>query len=328
MRSRSTLVTVDLNRVRMAALRIRAATGVPLIAVIKADAYGLGARAVAEALDGAADELAYFDLVEAREVGKPGIILGPPEGDPAVFRALGCRPSVSSVQEAQRFAGLPIAVNLDTGMQRFGCERATLETLLDRFDVREVFTHTADPRGAAALADACRGRNVRIHAACTSMLGCADAWLDAVRPGIGLYRGAMRVAARLERIRQTDGPLGYTGFAHPRVGVILLGYAHGLARGPVLVNGRRQQILEVGMNTSYVSIDEHDEANDEVVLLGDGLTEADWSAARDMREHEVLCRFGAMGPRQYLPAARTMTVCEAGLCDATAPPEPIRAAAG
>jgi len=78
-------VAVNLDQVRAAAEAIRARTGVGLIAVIKADAYGLGAPRIADALASVVTDFAYFAVSEAREVGRPGLVLGPPEGDPAEY---------------------------------------------------------------------------------------------------------------------------------------------------------------------------------------------------------------------------------------------------
>lgn len=300
MRSQYVRVRVDLDRVRAAAERIRRTVGVPLIAVIKADAYGLGARPVARALTGVADEFAYFTLREARTVGRPGLVLGPPDGDPAEYRARRLRPAVGNVADAERLRGVPVAINLDTGMQRFGCRPEELDDLRRRCHVTDIFTHAVTSAAARALRDACAGGPERLHAACTALLDCREAWLDAVRPGLALYRGAVRVSTRLHCARQTHGPIGYTGVVCPRVGVILAGYSNHVQPGPVLVNGRRQEIIEVGMNTSFVTLDPADTAGAEVVLLGDGLSEADLAAHFHCREHEILCRYTAMGRRAYV----------------------------
>lgn len=300
MRSNHVNVLINLARVRVNGEAIRTRTGVPLIAVIKSDAYGLGAPQVAAALDGVADEFAYFTLAEAREVGQPGIVLGPPgEEHPEEFRLLRLRPAVASINEAERFRGWPVAINFDTGMQRFGCDEATLETLLERCIVSEVFTHAGSVEAARHLRERVTRRGIRIHAASTSLLNDPTTWLDAVRPGFALYEGAVRVTTRLHSVRETSGAIGYTGFNAPRVGVILTGYAQQFRPGPVVINGRRQRVLEVGMNTSFVSVSAADHAGDEVVLLGDELRESEVAAAIGVRPHEALCRYTALGRRSY-----------------------------
>ncbi len=314
MRSRHITVEIDLEAVRSSAERIRRRTGVGLLAVIKADAYGLGAAAVADALTGVADELAYFSIHEAREVGKPGLVLGPPEAEAAEYRELGLRPTVFTAADARRLADTPCMVSVDTGMQRFGCEAERVEELLACGNVTDLLTHTGRPEGAAKLRELGRATGRRLHAAASALLDHPEAWLDAVRPGVALYRGAMRVTARLVSVRTTYGPAGYTGFECPHVGLILAGYGNLLGPAPVMINGRRQRIIEAGMNSSFVSVDPRDKAGDEVVLLGDGLDEATVAAALGVREHEVLCRYGATGMRQYqgCAAGRTVSYQRAG----------------
>jgi len=324
MRSRHVNVCVNLAQVRASAEGICAATGVPLIAVIKADAYGLGAVRVADALATVADEFAYFSIHEAQEVGRPGLVLGPAEGDPAHYRELKLRPSISNRREAEKFAGMPAAINVDTGMQRFGCSPDELHELRRRCDADEAYTHAFDLQCVERLRGICGGLVSKIHAAASSLLDYPQAWLDAVRPGVALYRGAVRVSARLVAVRQTRGHIGYSGFECPCVGILLAGYGHNLRPAPVIINGRRQRLLEVGMNTSFVSVDPADRPGDEAVLLGDGLTEAELARHFQTREHEILCRYTSMGVRSYEPAASEDVA--AGLCpgdsDAKTPLEP------
>ena len=54
------------------------------------------------------------------------------------------------------------------------------------------------------------------------------------------------------------------------------------------------------MNTCFVSVDPTDKPGDEAVLLGDGLTEATLAEHFHVREHEILCRYTAMGVRHYV----------------------------
>lgn len=301
MRSRYISVTVDLQQIRSNATAIRRRTGVPLIAVVKSDAYGLGAPRVAEALVGIADEFAYFSVGEAREVGRAGIVLGPAEGDPAEYRELGLRPSVGTLADAQRFRGEPVAIEVDTGMQRTGCAPEELESLLRISRATEIYTHACGLESIRLLRRATEGLGLRLHGAATSLLDEPQAWLGGVRPGYALYRGALRVTTRLHLVRATHGPIGYTGFEYPHVGVMLAGYSNGILAGPVIINGRRQRVLEVGMNTSFVSVEPTDRAGDEITLLGGDLTEQELAQHIGCREHAVLCRYGAMGNRSYLP---------------------------
>lgn len=307
MRSPHIAVAVNLDYARASAEAIKRRSRVKLIAVVKADAYGLGAPRVADALASVVDEFAYFALEEAQAIGRPGLLIGPPFGTADEFRAAGVRPAVGTLEAAERYRGLRVAISVDTGMQRFGCRPDALDALVPHCDVSEYMAHTVTVEAALRLKAACGQRGRPIHAAASSLLDHPEVWFDAVRPGVALFRGAMQVTTRLALVRETQGAVGYTGFTHSPVGVILGGYSNRLAPGaPLLINGRRQHILETGMNTSYVSADPADRIGDPVVLLGtadDGsgqITEQEVAAALHIREHEVLCRYGAAGERTYM----------------------------
>ncbi|MFO0839355.1 MAG: alanine racemase [Phycisphaerae bacterium] len=305
MRSKHIHVTIDLDRVRASALAIRTRTGTALIAVVKADAYGLGARRVADALDDVADEFAYFSIDEAREIGRPGVVLGPLEAEPSAYSELRLRPALSNLRDAQRFSDTPFVLSVDSGMQRFGCNEVELGEILRHCRVAEAYTHAADARAVARFKSLCAGRIPRLHAAATSLIDDPATWLDAVRPGYALYRGAVRVHTHLHAIRHTSGPIGYSGFQHPQVGILLAGYSNGLAPVSVRVNGRPQRLIEAGMNSSFISIDPRDRPGDEVVLCGEGLDEAALGTELRCRPHEILCRYCAMGVREYFGGRRS-----------------------
>ena len=298
MRSRHVHVSVNLDSIRAAAEAIRLSTGVRLIAVIKADAYGLGAVPISEALATVVDEFAYFTIHEAREVGRPGIILGPPEGDPAENRGLNLRPCVTNRSDAEPFAGMPVAVKLDTGMQRFGCRGRPRRSAQPLQCGRRLHARNGHELGALLRRCRCKPRVAarrRLRCSIAPRLGwtaCARDWR--------CIEALTRVTSRLVVVRETKGGVGYTRFNCPNVGVILAGYCHNLQKAPVVINGRRQQLLEIGMNTSFVSVDPRDRVGDEVVLLGEELGEAELAAHFGCREHEILCRYGSMGPRSYV----------------------------
>ncbi len=300
MRSSHVTVTIDLERVRANADAIRTRTQVPLIAVIKSDAYGLGAEPVAEALHEVATEFAYFSVDEAAVVRRPGLLIGPMQGaDPQLCAALDVRPTVENESDARACARIPVTVNLDTGMQRFGCDLDRVRAIVAHGNVRDIFTHANSPAAARQLEQSCRPFGVPLHAAASALLDAPEAWLDAVRPGFALYDGAVRVATRLTHVRETLGGVGYTGVEAGRIGVFLAGYSHGVRPAPVVINGRRQRMLEVGMNTTIVSAHPDDRVDDEVLLLGPALAAQELASELHVRPHEVLCAYTSIGQREY-----------------------------
>ncbi len=293
-------VVIDLDRVRANALAIGRQTDRPVIAVVKSDAYGFGARAIGDALAGVVAEFAYFGLSEAQVLRRAGLVLGPLSGSTDAHAALSVRPAIGSVAEARAVGSLPAALNVDTGMQRFGCAPDQIQPILRTCRVAEAFTHTITVSGARRLQRLCAGKVPRLHAAGTALLARPGAWLDAVRPGLALYLGAMTVTTRLAAVRDLAGPAGYRRLRARRAGVIVCGYSEGFAPGVVLVNGRRRRVLEVGMNTSFVQAGRNDKPGDPVTLLGGGLTEPVVAKAVGYSQHEVLCRYARLGPRRYI----------------------------
>lgn len=305
--SRHVRVLVDLARIARNAQAIRRSTGVALIAIIKADAYGLGADRVAPALADVVDEFAVFSAEEAKTIdlwnrtGKPALAIGPPQWDEAAeYRSHHLRPAVSNVEQARKLKSAFPVLCLDTGQQRFACPIDQADKVLREGDINEAFTHASRIDQVRMFKDALGGKVSRLHAAGSSLLHDPAAWLDAVRPGLALYRGAVRVMARLIETHRGTGPAGYSGFVAPHHGVILAGYSNGLHPGPCLVNGRPSRILEVGMQSAFVQTDPADKVGDEVTLLGDTLTEDAIGTAWNCGPHEALLRLASAGIREYI----------------------------
>ncbi|MGD0461972.1 MAG: alanine racemase [Tepidisphaeraceae bacterium] len=304
MQRRHVRVHIDLDRVRANVLSISKLVDVDIIAVVKADAYGLDAWRVAKTIGDLVSGFCVFSLNEARAaslwkaVNKPILVLGPTTGlEPQELAEAHVRPAVWTVAEASRLRGARPVLCLDTGMRRFACPAEDVEAVLNAGGIDEAFTHATKLEHARMLAGALGGRGLRLHAAASALLHEPEARLDAVRPGMALYRGAVRVAARLVEVRNGGCPAGYGGFIAERFGIILCGYAQGLRRGPCLVGGVRRSILEVGMQSAFVEIGPGDNLGDEVVLLGDSLRELDVAQAWGASEQQVLLVMANMGPR-------------------------------
>ena len=138
-------VEVSYGALRANIAAVRAAAGArQVIAVVKADAYGLGLERCARIYaEGGVAALAVAALVEAdrvrRVVGDARIILlgSPlPEERPAVV-ASGYEVCCSSLEEVQEFAHLadarsphPVHVKFDSGMGRFGASAEEAEAMV------------------------------------------------------------------------------------------------------------------------------------------------------------------------------------------------------
>lgn len=298
---------VFLDRIRANVQAIRETTRVGLIGVVKANAYGLGAVAVADAISDLVDAWYVFSSMEATRsrlwdiTRKSTLATLVPDGvTGAHLSAQRIRPAVWSLEQLEQWRSLDPVLSVDTGMQRFACPRDQVASLVSAHRFTEAFTHASRPEQCQELKSLLDGQGMRLHAAGSALLDDPACRLDAVRPGLALYRDAARVSTRLADARQSRGPVGYTGFSATRHGVVLKGYSDGMRPGICLVNGRRQRIIEVGMQTSFVTLDASDRAGDEVVLLGDDLTLEQAAEAMRSSPHETLFRLASMGDRKYV----------------------------
>jgi alanine racemase len=301
-------VEINLAVVRGNIERIKTATGVPVIAVVKADAYGLGAARIIPAID---DLVAGYYVLQPREVIDSGAhrmtdkrfiaaVCESYSADDLIAHRI--RPAVWTIEQALRWRDCDPVIAVDTGQQRFACPPENVQAVVAAGACREAYTHASQPAQVEEFDEITRGLALQRHAAGTSLLATPAAWFDAVRPGFAMYRGAVRVTTRLMDVRESRGPAGYSGFESPYHGVMLGGYSDGLAAGVCLINGQRRKLLEIGMQSAFVELTADDRAGDEVTLLGGELGEADVAAAWRCGTHEALFRLARSGERVYTGA--------------------------
>ncbi len=236
--------------------------------VLKADAYGLGADRVGQAL--ARQGAKTFFVARHEE----GIRLRAALGDdaviyvldrldqPDIFRAYGLRPVLNSPAQVARWAKIPTlqaALHIDTGMNRLGVRPDELAGLPQTPVFSLVMSHLACADEPAHLMNArqlaaFRAAAATLPAAPLSLANSAGAFLgpdygfDLVRPGISLYGGGpfgaphpdLQPVAHLQGevlqvrdLRQGES-VGYGAtFTAPRdmrLATIGLGYADGILR--------------------------------------------------------------------------------------------------
>ena len=191
-----------------------------VMAVVKADAYGHGAVAVARTVETAGAAALGVATVEEglllRDAGVrlPILVLGPAPGeeDAALAADLGLtvvhEAGMRDIIEAARRRDVAphVHVKVDTGMSRLGTDPQAVPALLDRaghdhLRIEGIFTHLAaadsDPaftreqverfRPAADLVRARYPRVLRHAAATAGILSLPEARFDMVRLGLGLY---------------------------------------------------------------------------------------------------------------------------------------------
>jgi alanine racemase len=204
-------VDVDLGALRRNGAAIAARAGVPLLPMVKADAYGLGAARVARVLEDL--DLWGFGVATVREgeelrrvgITRPIVVFTPvlPAELDAMRRAR-LRPALESRESIERWAVTrePWHLSIDTGMSRSGVrwtDVADLRDLLELAPPEGAFTHfhsaeidddsqaSQERRFAEALATL-PFRPMLVHTENGAAAARSDGspW-DVVRPGIFLY---------------------------------------------------------------------------------------------------------------------------------------------
>ena len=239
-------------------------------AVVKADAYGLGAGPVARALAAAGARSFFVALAEEgaalREALGPGpaivVLDGLMAGDAALCAAHDLTPCLDSPGQAEAFLaacpGRPCALQIDTGMNRLGLEPAELAALADRLprlapglvmshlacaDAPDHPANAAQRRAFEAMAARVPGARRSLAATGGALLGAAFHY-DMIRPGIGLYGGlpfaqarpAVALSLPVIQVREVAAgeSVGYgaawTAARPSRIATVAAGYADGLPR--------------------------------------------------------------------------------------------------
>lgn len=276
------VLTIDLGAIRANYRLLKEKVGgKPVAGVVKADGYGVGAVEVAKALmrEGC-DVFFVAQLAEAAAlragIGRePAIYIlnGIPPGAEAEAIAAGVTPVLNSIEQiyawrhAARGAGrrLPAALQVDSGMSRFGLSPASVEWLasapgaFDDIEIALVMSHLAcadepgNPANEAQLKQFGRLRAL-LPAAPASLANSPGIFLgqayhfDLVRPGAALHginprpgqpnplRQPIRLQAKIVQMRDIlpgDG-VGYGHAFHAdkpmRIATISVGYGDGWPR--------------------------------------------------------------------------------------------------
>ena len=287
------LLTIDLDAIAANWRTLRDMASPALCAaVIKADGYGLGAAPVARALHGAGcrdffvahlHEGASLPPEVARD-SRVFILNGPPPGTCGEIAARGLIPVLNSLEQLTewRATAAPAALQVDTGMSRFGLSPAEFRGLLadpsglsgitpvllmSHLACADTPTHPLNASQRACF-ESCRALLPELPASLAASFGIMLGRLfhyQMIRPGAALYgvnpapgrSNPMRPAIRLQgRIVQTRwiGPgdsVGYgarfTATAPARIATVAIGYADGFLRA---ASGRGVATLSSGAATA------------------------------------------------------------------------------
>lgn len=264
-------LTIDLDAVtgNWRALHRLSADAVDTAAVVKANAYGLGAARVARALAQAGVARFFVALAEEgaslREALGPGpeinLLNGHMPGDTDMIHDLQLTPMLNSVEQLTRhleaLPGQDFGIQLDTGMNRLGMEpgewlalraiavAAGPTLVMSHLACADEPDHPMNPQQLALFRELTDGLDLRRSLAATGgiLLG-PEYHFDLTRPGVGLYGGlpfadaTPTVRLELPVIQTRDLEPGETvGYSNSwraetptRIATVAAGYADGLTR--------------------------------------------------------------------------------------------------
>ena len=215
-------LTIDLDAIaaNWRALDRMSGAGVQTAAVVKADAYGLGATRVARALANAGARRFFVALAEegaaVRQALGPGpqiaILSGHMAGDTEMIHDLDLTPMLNSLEQITRhlesLPGHAFGVQLDTGMNRLGVEMldwqavapilvdAGPELLMSHLACADEPDHPLNETQLRAFHEMTDGTGLPRSLAATGGILLGPRYhFDLTRPGVGLYGGLPYAAA-------------------------------------------------------------------------------------------------------------------------------------
>jgi alanine racemase len=321
-------ITIDLGALRRNVARLRVASGPAEVwAVLKADAYGHGAKECARAaLDAGASAFCVATVREGVALrdafrGARILVMSPLEpGEDASARGAGLEIAVSRPELPD---GLPVHVKVDTGMGRFGMAPEDA-LLLPRDSVVGLMSHLAtadetDETFAQGQIERFRSLasdfpGVTAHLAnSAAALRFPEARFDAVRCGVALYglspfgddpsrHGLEPVLTWRSYVAlvKTLAPGESTGYGRrfraerpARIGIVPVGYGDGFRRGltgtDVLVGGQRRRVVgTISMDSFAVELDD-ETVGAPVTLVGEGVLAEEHAARLGTINYEITC---------------------------------------
>ena len=242
----------------------------PVGAVVKADAYGLGATEVVQRLVSEGCRTFFVATLDEAEAiagsGEVYVFGGLSGAEPGHFRSIGARPILNDVEQVGRWladGGGPAGLHVDTGMQRLGLPMSAIESLdperwqpsllMSHYACADQPEHPLNAEQRSRFARCCKRwpgvpTSLGNSAALLNQLERAD-WVGGLgRPGIALYGGNPRPEREnpLEPVACLEGqvvqirdvaagePVGYgatyRASQNMRVATLGIGYADGVPR--------------------------------------------------------------------------------------------------
>ncbi|MBQ7227170.1 MAG: alanine racemase, partial [Clostridia bacterium] len=314
-------IKISETAIRNNAKRISALT--PFYAVVKANAYGLGATKISALLESYAQGFCVANTEEAKELISSGIkkdilVLGKTRH---ALKAPSIIYTVSSKDDIDRLSRIStpkFAVKVNTGMNRYGADPKDVLALSkyasERGVLHSVYSHLSAPgdraftRKQLSIFNNCSSTITAPKHICASAgLDYPDLHLDFCRCGIALYGGTVnsdpviKITAPILEVRKLKSGerCGYGILAFGKdvnIAVVGIGYADGYRRlsAPryVYINNKLCRVVAVCMDVCFALIDENITTFDEAEIIGEHITLNDLAKSYGTITYEVLTGLG------------------------------------
>lgn len=266
---------IDLYKIKQNAVRLTEKA--PLIAVVKADSYGINSVKVASIMRDIVDIFAVWTLKEAYELIEGGI-----QNDILILGIVDEKVRNGNIIITARciydlnFASDMVAISLDTGMNRLGVDKSTMLLLLREASSKSIKIHSVYSHLFCVDDNLITSNQIKLFNSCTDDLGikrhlfasrasevCDTSKCDFIRCGIALYDDAVEVFARVICVRRVFAG-EYVGYGNKpikndcSVAVINIGYRDGYRQLTndryVWCNGQLCKVLSVCMDVCMIDV--------------------------------------------------------------------------
>ena len=331
------VVEIDLKRIEKNVLATRRLVGVPIMLMVKADAYGHGLVKVAKRAENVVDAFGVETLEEGVKLRSAGIkseilVLALCENE--IFRAykldltIGLHnreqfAKIVSLIDSNRInpAKLKTHIKVDSGMHRLGFCLDELQIVLQKakalgINVAGIYSHLRDETESQKstfdrFVEVAKGYypDIKAHLASSHSLFNPNLRYDGVRLGINAYNGAMSAYSQVVESRrlQAGERVSYGDFVLQKAtntAVVFGGYADSIARenpSSVRIRGKKCAVIgNVCMDCFVVDTGDLEAKVGERVLLFDSDTVSEVARERNTIEYCLMTSQKGRIQRVYL----------------------------
>lgn len=331
------VVEIDLKRIEKNVLATRRLVGVPVMLMVKADAYGHGLVKVAKRAENVVDAFGVETIEEGVKLRSAGIkseilVLALCENE--IFRAYK-RDLTIGLHNREQFAKIVSLIDLnrinpaklkthikvDSGMHRLGFCLDELEIVLQKakalgINVAGIYSHLRDETESQKstfdrFVEVAKGYypDIKAHLASSHSLFNPNLRYDGVRLGINAYNGAMSAYSQVVESRrlQAGERVSYGDFVLQKAtntAVVFGGYADSIARenpSSVRIRGKKCAVIgNVCMDCFVVDTGDLEPKVGERVLLFDSDTASEVASERNTIEYCLMTSQKGRIQRVYL----------------------------